>query len=164
MSRRPLLAVVAVLAIILASACSGAPAVEGTTAKLSGEDLNGSHHDIADYAGEVVIVTVWASWCAPCRDEVPVLTDASERFGPEGLRVLGINFRDNADAARTFAAEAGITYPSIVDLNGAKSIDWGVVGIPQSFLVNREGVVVDRVSGTITEEWIASRVVEELRQ
>ncbi|WP_166426667.1 TlpA family protein disulfide reductase [Labedella populi] len=141
------------------TACSSAPAAEQEPApELVGTDLEGRTRDLADLRGHTVLVTVWASWCAPCREEAPMIRDAATRWEDDGLRVLGINFRDNATTARAFVDSAGLTFPSIVDADGSLSVEWGITGIPQSFVVDADGVIVARRIGPITAEWIDSDV------
>ncbi|GAA4431265.1 hypothetical protein GCM10023169_35620 [Georgenia halophila] len=184
--RRP--AVLLLLTLALLGGCAGGPANGGAAnggpagggaaaaeeassprettpaPELAGPGLAGGRHDLADLRGSVVIVNVWASWCAPCRKEVPVLERASEELGPEGLEVLGLNARDLPDAASTFVEDLGVSYPSIVDPEGTKAVEWGVVGMPETFLVDREGNIVDRHFGEVTQEWVQEVVVPEVRR
>lgn len=151
----------AVLLVAL-TGCAAPVEVGEAAPALSGDDLSGDPLDLADFRGSVVIVTVWASWCGPCRDEVPVLREALDRHADDGLAVLGISFRDNPEAARAFAERESIVYPSIVDQRGERSVEWAVAGIPQSFLIDRDGVLVDRHFGAISRSWIDEVVVPEL--
>lgn len=154
-----------VLALVLAACAPTAPTrVEPRPAPaLSGVDLEGTHRDVAELEGSVVVVSVWASWCGPCRDEIPVLARAQERLGPAGLVVLGLNFRDNPDAAGQFLAEVRPPFPSVADPKGTIAVGWGVSSLPQSFLLDRHGQVVAQRSGPVTDAWVDDVVVPEVR-
>ncbi|MDR7381039.1 cytochrome c-type biogenesis CcmF C-terminal domain-containing protein [Promicromonospora iranensis] len=130
---------------------------------LAGEGLDGREYDVAELRGSVVLVTAWASWCAPCRDEMPVLADAQEELGDAGLEVLGINVRDLPEPARQFAAEHEVSFPSIVDQQGTMSVAWGLRGVPVTYLVDREGHLVERHPGPVTATWIDTVVEPEVR-
>ncbi|GGH48009.1 TlpA family protein disulfide reductase [Microbacterium album] len=153
------------LAVVLALAgCSAATAPQTEAAPvLEGHDLTGQAHRLSDLRGEVVIVTVWASWCAPCREEFPVLERALDALEPEGLRVLGINFRDVPAAAEEFLAQQEASFPSVVDLDGSVSIEWGVRAVPQAFLVDRDGTILERRFGAIDDAWIEGVVTAAVR-
>lgn len=154
----------AAAALLLLAACAPVVSQEDPwpAPELQGTDFDGDAWDIDELRGSVVVVTVWASWCGPCRDEVPVLSAAEQELGPEGLKVLGVVFRDNPDAARQFVEEEEPAYPSVLDPEGTISVAWGVSALPQSFLVNRNGEVVDRHFGAATDEWIADVVAPEV--
>lgn len=155
----------AVLAVVL-TACSpggGVPAQDPYPAPtLDGTDMSGEHWDLQDHRGSLVLVSVWASWCGPCREEVPVLSDVDRRFDDDDLLVLGLVFRDNPDAARQFVEEEQPTFPSVVDADGTIAVDWGVSALPQTFLVDQEGAVVARHFGAVTEEWVDDVVVSRV--
>lgn len=142
--------------LLLATACStGNPPQDPYPAPaLHGTDLEGSRWNLEDHRGSVVLVSVWASWCGPCREEVPVLSATDEQYGPEELLVLGLVFRDNPDAARQFIADENPTFPSVVDADGTIAVDWGVSALPQSFLIDEDGSVVARYFGPVTQQWI----------
>lgn len=132
---------------------------------LTGETLSGEPFDLAGHRGEVVVVNVWASWCPPCREEIPVLVDAQEQLGPRGLQVVGINSQDNDTDAREFLDEVGGTgYPHVVDPEGSRAVDWGVFGLPETFVVDRDGVVRAKVVGVLGPAWIEEKVVPLLEE
>lgn len=155
-------AAAALSALLVLGGCAPPPAYRLPAPPLSGEDLGGQPRDLASLEGSVVIVPVWASWCGPCRDEVPVLEDALARWGADDLAVLGINMRDRDDSARQFLAEHGASYPSVVDPRGTVAVGWGVTTLPVTFLVDRDGQVVARHTGVVTNEWLDRVVAEEL--
>ena len=127
---------------------------------LSGPTLDGGSLDLQDYRGDVVLVNVWASWCVPCRREYPVLEQASRELTPHGLQVIGINTQDTTEDAVAFLDElGGANFPSVVDPDGRIAVEWGTFGIPETFVVDRDGRLRSRVIGEITSEWIAANVV-----
>lgn len=143
------------------SGCHAAPGEQRPAPVLSGEDLQGQPVDIADLEGDVVVVNAWASWCGPCRDEMPVLAAAHEELGDDGLRIVGLNVRDDPESARRLEDQSGVRFPSVVDPDGDLAVEWGVRGMPQTFVVGPEGLIVDHRYGAVDEEWV-STVVEPL--
>lgn len=104
----------------------------------------------ADLKGRVTVVNVWASWCAPCRQEHPLLVDLAK---DPSIRVVGINQRDNPDNARRFLGTLGNPYSAVgVDPNGRASIDWGVYGVPETFIVGSDGTIRHKHIGPLTPE------------
>jgi thiol-disulfide isomerase/thioredoxin len=118
-----------------------APPVVGTT-------LDGEPFDLADYRGTPVVLNFWASWCGPCRRELPALA-AFAKAHPE-IQVLGVDYQDDVAAARTFAAENGATWPSVID-DGPIGAAYEVPGLPATYLINAQGRIVERLLGEVTE-------------
>lgn len=118
----------------------------------------------ADLTGEVTLVNFWASWCGPCRVEHPVLGELAREHG---VTVHGINYRDNAQEAGQWLANLGDIYTRIgVDADGRNAIEWGVAGVPETYIVDAQGVVRYKHTGPITREDAAETilpVIEELR-
>ena len=111
--------------------------------------------DAALRAPGVKLVNFWASWCAPCRAEHPML----ERLAAEGVTIHGINYKDKPDAALAFLAELGSPYVTIgADSSGRMGIDWGIYGVPETFVINGEGKVILRLPGPITAENLESTI------
>ena len=105
--------------------------------------------------GEVTLVNFWASWCPPCRAEHPVLED----LAAEGITVLGVNYRDQPDRADAFLEELGDPYTAVgADPRARMGLDWGVVGLPETFVVDGSGQIVLRYAGPITDEIVAARI------
>src|SRR6478735_10202037 len=106
--------------------------------------------DSADFKGEVTVLNVWASWCVPCREEAPLLLNlAADRR----LRVAGINYKDEADNARRFLGRYGNPFAANgIDRNGRTAIEWGVYGVPETFVVGRDGRIAYKLIGPITPD------------
>ena len=113
-------------------------------------DLDGNPVSLADLRGRPVIVNFWASWCGPCVDEFPLLSAAAAAHERDGLVVVGIVFRDRSEAAREFMARLGATWPAAMDPGDAVATRFGIVWPPDSFFIDRNGVVVGRQIGQLT--------------
>jgi cytochrome c biogenesis protein CcmG/thiol:disulfide interchange protein DsbE len=102
------------------------------------------------FKGKVSVVNVWASWCVPCHDEAPLLTELGK---DSRLQIVGINYKDAPDNARRFLGRYGNPFGIVgVDANGRASIEWGVYGVPETFIVGREGTIVYKMVGPVTVE------------
>ncbi|MGY2065144.1 TlpA family protein disulfide reductase [Blastococcus sp. SYSU DS0619] len=132
---------------------------------LAGPTLDAGHVDLANLRGSVVLVNVWASWCAPCREEMPLLVETARQWGPQGLRIVGIDVNDDDTAARDFLAGiGGTTFPSVTDPDGRLSVEWGTTGVPETFVVDRDGTVVARRIGPVSAAWLAEEVLPRLEE
>ncbi|MFW2514584.1 TlpA family protein disulfide reductase [Demequina sp. SO4-13] len=151
-------------AVAVATALGACAATSGPqpAPPLEGEGLRGEQIELAGLRGDVVVVTVWASWCAPCRDEVPVLHRALQRWDDQGFAVVGVNFRDHPDAAAQFVEQEQVAFPSVADPEGAIAVSWGVRGLPQTFLIDRSGDVAARKVGPVDDAWIDDVVAPEV--
>jgi cytochrome c biogenesis protein CcmG/thiol:disulfide interchange protein DsbE len=116
---------------------------------------------LADLAGRPVVVNFWASWCQPCRDEAEVLERFAQEYGPRGVAFVGVNVWDSADKARAFLAEYAVSYPNGLDAGGGAAIDFGLTGLPETFFVDREGRIVRKFIGPVTDR-VLRAAVEEL--
>ncbi|GAC1633640.1 MAG: DsbE family thiol:disulfide interchange protein [Bradyrhizobium sp.] len=106
--------------------------------------------DPAVFKGKVSIVNVWASWCVPCHDEAPLLTELAR---DKRLQLVGINYKDAPDNARRFLGRYGNPYGIVgVDGNGRAAIEWGVYGVPETFVVGRDGTIVYKMVGPVTPD------------
>jgi cytochrome c biogenesis protein CcmG/thiol:disulfide interchange protein DsbE len=122
------------------------PALEGLTD--SGAPVPGL--DPAAFKGKVSLVNVWASWCVPCHEEAPLLTELGK---DKRLQLVGINYKDAPDNARRFLGRYGNPFGIVgVDGNGRAAIEWGVYGVPETFIVGRDGRIAYKMVGGITPE------------
>jgi cytochrome c biogenesis protein CcmG/thiol:disulfide interchange protein DsbE len=127
------------------SALVGKPAPEFDLAPLDGMDVPGLKR--ADLLGHVTLVNVFASWCGPCRLEHPQL---AELAADRSIRVVGINYKDIGENARRFLGQLGNPYAAIgVDSRGRAAIDWGVYGVPETFIVGKDGTILKKFIGPI---------------
>jgi cytochrome c biogenesis protein CcmG/thiol:disulfide interchange protein DsbE len=123
--------------------------------KRNGEPVPGLTDEMLK--GHVSVVNVWASWCVPCRDEVPLLARLAD---DKRIQLVGINYKDQPDNARRFLNRFGNPFVANgVDASGRTAIDWGVYGVPETFVVGRDGRIAYKLIGQITAENLA-RVLE----
>lgn len=122
------------------------PPLEGLTR--DGAPVPGLNN--ATFAGKVTLVNVWASWCIPCHDEIPFLAALAK---DKRIQLVGINYKDQAGNARRFLNRYGNPYAAAgVDANGRAAIDWGVYGVPETFLIGRDGKIAYKLVGPIGAE------------
>ena len=135
------------------SALIGHPAPQTNLPPLAGLERDGKPVpglDGADFEGQVTVLNVWASWCVPCRDEAPLLVAlAADRR----IRVIGINYKDQPDNARRFLGRFGNPFiANGVDGNGRAAIEWGVYGVPETFVIGRDGRIAYKLIGPLTPD------------
>ena len=114
---------------------------------LSGTTIDGRTVALADFRGKPVVVNFWASWCVPCRDEFPIFSEAIKRH-PD-LVILGVVFQDDAASARAFVTGEGAGWSSVTDPDGSLAKAYRIVAPPQSYFIDRSGVVRSRQIGEI---------------
>ena len=145
------------------SALIGHPAPPTALPALEGLVNNGAQVpglDPSVFEGKVSVVNVWASWCVPCHDEAPLLTELGH---DSRLQIVGINYKDSPDNARRFLGRYGNPYGIVgVDANGRASIEWGVYGVPETFIVGRKGTIVYKLVGPVTADNINSVLKVEI--
>jgi cytochrome c biogenesis protein CcmG/thiol:disulfide interchange protein DsbE len=127
-------------------------------------DLDGNPVRLADLQGRPVIVHFWASWCGPCVEETPLLVSAAAAHKGEQLAIVGIVFQDRSDAARDFLARMGATWPGAMDPGGAIATRFGIIWPPDSFFIDRDGVVVARQIGQLTAADLERGLAQILRK
>jgi cytochrome c biogenesis protein CcmG/thiol:disulfide interchange protein DsbE len=145
----------------LPSALIGRPAPAVTFAAIGeliedGHDLQG--FGVSDLAtGKPIVVNFWASWCVPCVQEHPLLTTLKTKAGVD---IYGVNYKDQADAARRFIGRYGNPFTRLgSDPHGRGAIEWGVYGMPETFVVNGRGQIVYKHVGALTPESIESKII-----
>ena len=143
---------------LVAGAREPAPAVD--LPRLSGNG-NGS---LADYRGHVVVLNFWASWCEPCRAESPLLQRWHERLDKGGATVLGVDVQDVSDDARAFVTKFGLTYPMLRDGPGDVRDEYGIPGLPETFVVDRRGRIAAVARGPVDERFMREQVAPLLQE
>lgn len=116
---------------------------------------------MADYRGRWALVNIWGTWCVECRAEHPVLVEIKRQGQVE---IIGLNYKDEPDKAIAWLAELGNPYVAVpVDKEGRSAIDWGVYGAPETFLVNPDGIIVDKIVGQVTPEVWKDRLLPKVQ-
>lgn len=108
----------------------------------SGATLDARPLSLADLRGKVAVVTFWASWCVECRDEIPAMERMHRALAQRGFTIVGINVKEDRLTVGRYAAEMGLTFPLVLDPDGRTQSSYGVVGIPTTFVVGRDGRAV----------------------
>ena len=147
------------------SALIGHPAPQTTLPPVAGLDRNGEAVpgiDPARFKGTVTVMNVWASWCVPCHDEAPLLMQLAH---DPRLRVVGINYKDEPENARRFLGRYGNPFAAAgADANGRAAIEWGVYGVPETFVIGRDGRIAHKLVGPITPENLDTVIKPEIEK
>lgn len=124
----------------------------------------GSTIALSSLTGQVIVLNFWASWCHPCRDEAPDLRSAWERSrGQQRVVFLGVNEMDDEGGAQAFQREFHMTYPSVFDPSASLAADYGFFGLPVTYVIDAEGVMRYRFTGSVTESALVDAVRSVLR-
>ena len=160
-----------VLALALLAACTSPSGREPGLREMSkplpalrGQTVQGGSVSPADYRDAVMVVNFLATWCGPCRREQPGLERVGQEFRDRGVYFLGVNYRDDAAAARASLKQFDVTYPSIQDQAGALAFDFGFVGLPDTYVVDRSGRIRYWGFGAVDEQELRSLVTKLLTE
>jgi cytochrome c biogenesis protein CcmG/thiol:disulfide interchange protein DsbE len=147
---------------------SGGPTATATPERLGAKPLVARNEkqfqaDLDGLRGRVVVVNFWASWCVPCREEMPALEQASQAYAEAGrpVTVIGVDASDVRSEAAKFLGEVGVTYPTVYDqqgLRGGVAASWTVTALPQTWFVARDGSRAGRIAGRLTVEDLRAKV------
>jgi peroxiredoxin len=158
---------------ILLAACggsdpSGSPAVpQGINVGNRALDftlpsLDGNEVALGDHLGDVVLVNFWATWCAPCRAEIPDFEEAYRFYKDQGFIILGVNQQEAPQVVEPFVAELGMTYPVLLDQRGQLMKEYRILGMPTSLLIDRDGVIQLRHTGIMTASELEDALTDHL--
>lgn len=114
-------------------------------------DLRGVKRKLSGYAGSVVLLNFWATWCGPCRAEMPSMQRLQDSLGAKGLRIVAVDLAEGADLAAPFVRELRLTFDVLLDLSGAVGGEYGVRALPTTYLIDRSGTVLAGKAGA--QEW-----------
>jgi cytochrome c biogenesis protein CcmG, thiol:disulfide interchange protein DsbE len=148
-----------------ASSAVAAPQVGFAAPDFSLQTLEGGTYTLSDLRGQVVLVNLWATWCPPCRAEMPAIQKVYAEYQGQGLVVLGINstVQDDLPAVAPFITEYGLTFPILLDDTGKVSSMYQLRSLPSSYFIDREGVIRYVVSGPMSEALLYARIGELLK-
>lgn len=125
-------------------------------------DGDGNGMSLADFRGRVVLLNFWATWCAPCRVEMPAFEAAFQRHGGTDFTVLAVNNAESAAAVQAFRQELDLSFPLLVDLDGAVQYRYGIQLYPSTFLIDADGAIIARHFGALTEAQLDSMLASAL--
>ena len=129
--------------------------------QFSGSTLAARQLSMTEYRGRVIVLTFWASWCLECRVEMPALERLQREFSSRGLATIGVNARENKEVVRRYANELGLTFPLVLDRDGKINARYGVIGLPTTFVVGRDGRAIALAIGPRQWESAPARALIE---
>ncbi|MFV2055200.1 MAG: peroxiredoxin family protein [Thiohalomonadales bacterium] len=124
------------------------------------QDIDGKTHTLKAYRGKVVILNFWATWCPPCREELPSMERAFVKLKDRDVILLGIDVGEDSDTIFTFSADYPVSFPLLLDTDSNVIKSYGVVGLPTTYVVDKRGRLVYRVIGT--RQWDAPEIIKIL--
>ncbi|ACH40405.1 apocytochrome c disulfide reductase lipoprotein ResA [Citrifermentans bemidjiense Bem] len=156
-----ILAVLLLLLAVMASGCSKkeVPAQEGAAAPdFTLSDLSGKQVQLSSLKGKVVLVNFWATWCPPCREEIPSMVKLNQIMQGKNFQMLAISIDEGGkQAVQEFFRQNGVTLPALLDTDGSVSRRYGTTGVPETFIVDGKGMIRKKVIGGV--EWSSPEVV-----
>jgi peroxiredoxin len=124
------------------------------------KDVNGSNVSFSEFKGKVVLINFWATWCAPCRDEMTSLNNLYKSLKDKGFVVLAISIDSSEQPVKSFIAEKGLSFPVLLDKDKSVYNSYAVIGQPMSFLIDRNGIVLGRVIGGV--QWDSAEMKNKI--
>lgn len=162
------LAIALIVAVLLAYAVLAKPLdppqIGGPVPDFTFTALDGSSMDLSDRRGEVVVVNFFASWCDPCRQEAAALEQTWRAYQDQGVQFFGIAYKDADSKAQAFLDEFDVSYSSTVDVTNRAAREYGVTGVPETFVIDRQGLLVYHFLGPITQAQLAQQIERALAQ
>jgi peroxiredoxin len=139
---------------------------EGSTAPdFTLPDMKGKSIQLSSFKGKAVVVDFWATWCGPCKIEMPWLVDLQKKYGPQGLQILGVAMDDADDETiQEFARKMGVNYPVLKGTEAVADQYGGLDGLPATFFVDRSGKIVDVAFGLVSQSVIEDSIKRALEQ
>ena len=164
---RRLITCMLLLAAVVAFGCSkkaDGPAVEGKPAPdFTLSDLSGKQVQLSSLKGKVVLVNFWATWCPPCREEIPSMVKLNQMMQGKNFQMLAVSIDERGkEAVQEFFSQAGVTLPALLDTDGSVARRYGTTGVPETFIVDTKGVVRKKVVGAV--DWSVPDGVQYLEQ
>ncbi len=131
---------------------SGTPAPDFTFPGLDGKKVS-----LSDYRGKVVLVNIWATWCPPCVEEMPSMEKLYQKFKGENFEILAVSIDEpGLKAVAPFMRKSNLTFPALIDSEGAIKAVYGITGVPESFIVDKQGILIKKIVGPV--DWASPAV------
>jgi len=151
------LACIALLGLL--GMASRLPLVGGPAPEITLKNLQGQEMRLSELRGKIVLLNFWATWCKPCKDEMPAMQASYDKLRDQGLVVLAVNELEDTEKVIEHVQKHGHTFPVVMDHDNVVANRYGVVGLPASFIVDRQGIVREKIFGSLlTEARIAEMV------
>ena len=171
MGRRILIGALLILAVVAfyvgfhrRSGTSGGPAAKGSAAPdFSLPQLNGQPLQLSSYQGRVVLLDFWATWCTPCREEIPQLVELQNKYRDQGMQIIGVSMDDSPGPVREFYQRFQINYPVVMGNADIGELYGGVLGLPIAFVIGRDGRIYAKHIGATDISVLEQDVTELLR-
>ena len=148
--------------ILTAAQAASATAIAQSAYKMAPDftlpTLDGDEITLSDLRGRPVLINFWATWCPPCRFEMPAMQRVYEQYKDQGFVILAVNYRESADQVKPFVEELGLTFPVLLDETGNVATQYRVIGLPSSYFVDKEGRVQTVQVGAMTEAFMEEQV------
>ena len=161
--RYSLLLIAAVVLIAATRVSTHRPSHEYRAPDFTLRDMNGASVRLSDFRGKAVVLNFWATWCPPCRREIPWFIEMQKKYGPQGLQVVGVSMDDGGrDAVDAFVKRTGINYPVLRGDDHAASLYGGADVLPTTYYISRDGRVISSVQGLISEREVENNIKEAL--
>jgi thiol-disulfide isomerase/thioredoxin len=111
------------------------------------KDISGKRSNLKDFRGKVVFLNFWATWCVPCRDEMPLMEKLHREFGDQGLEIVAVDSREDKKLVQEFFREVGLSFKSVLDSDGKVSDEYGAWSLPLTYLIDRKGEFIGKATG-----------------
>ena len=128
------------------------PLVGGPAPEITLKNLQGQEVRLSDLRGKIVLLNFWATWCKPCKDEMPAMQASYDKLRDHGLVVLAVNELEDTEKVIEHVQKHGHTFPVVMDRDNVVANRYGVVGLPASFIVDRQGIVREQIMGSLLTE------------
>jgi cytochrome c biogenesis protein CcmG/thiol:disulfide interchange protein DsbE len=138
------------------------PLIGRTAPDFTLNQLDGKPFTLSTLRGQIVVVNFWASWCTECHTEQSTLNQTWQRFQDSGVVVVGVNFEDTTDDAIDYVRTASVSYPVVEDSDSRTALAYGLRGVPETFVIDRTGRIVDRIIGPVDATRLTNQITSML--
>jgi peroxiredoxin len=125
---------------------------------ISVEKLDGTRASLEDYKGKAIMLNVWATWCGPCRNELPAIQAAYEQYRDKGVEFLGVNMQEDKNTVSRFVEQYKLTYPILLDQSGSVAKAYRVSGVPTTYFIDKEGIIRAKWVGEMNADVITKGI------